>query len=647
MKPLHYEVWVASAQYHKDAPLTYSSEEKLAIGTVVIVPMQRQTVVAVVVRQVGRPRFTTKPIRRVVSSAPVPPESIKLLDWLRTYYPAPSGQIASLLLPGSLVSQSRQPKEVPAQAPAKTLPPLTSDQQKAVKIIQQATPKSVLLHGDTGTGKTRVYLELTKQSLEKGKSVLLLTPEIGLTPQLALVAAAAFPDKTIVIHSEFTPAQRRDAWLRILESPEPLIVIGPRSALFTPLKNIGLVVMDECHETTYKQEQAPHYLASRVAAKLASLHGAQLILGSATPPIQDYYTFQQKGLPIVRLREQAIPNKAPTAPVIITDLKDRKAFRHSAWISNDLLNALKEALHSKQQSLLFLNRRGTARLILCQNCGWEDHCPRCDLPLTYHGDRHAMECHTCGFTDTVPTACPTCSANDIIFRTIGTKALVAELERLLPEARIQRFDSDTKKADRLSTQYQAIHDGQVDILVGTQMLGKGLDLPKLSTLGIVLADTSLTFPDYTAEERTFQLLTQVMGRVNRGHVPGKVFVQTYHPESPLLLASISKDYEQFYQQQITERQQYGFPPFRYILKISCARATSASAKKASQKLVQDIRDSSARVEVIGPSPAFVEKTNDRYRWQLIVKAADRSELLKIIPTLPANFTYDIDPINLL
>lgn len=647
MAMYYYEVWVASAQYHKDAPLIYSCKDKFAPGAIVVVPMQRQTVLAVVVRMVARPKFTTKPILRVVSPIPVPAAILKLLDWLRTYYPAPSGQIASLLLPSSLINQTRHPKESLPTPAGKDLPNLTTDQKKAVKIIQDAKPKSVLLHGDTGTGKTRIYLELAKEVLQKGQSVLLLTPEIGLTPQLTLAATQAFPGKTIVIHSEFTPAQRRTAWLQILESQEPLIVIGPRSALFTPLKNIGLIVMDECHETTYKQEQAPHYLASRVAAKLAGLHGAQLILGSATPPVQDYYTFQQKALPIVRLQEQAIPSAVSTAPVTITDLKDRKSFNQSAWISNKLLSALKDSLHSKQQSLLFLNRRGTARLILCQVCGWEAHCPRCDLPLTYHGDRHAMECHTCGFTDKVPTACPNCSANDIIFRTIGTKALVVELERLLPKARIQRFDGDTKKADSLSAQYQAIHDGHVDILVGTQMLGKGLDLPKLNTLGIVLADTSLTFPDYTAEERTFQLLTQVMGRVNRGHTPGKVFVQTYHPESSLLHAAIHKDYQSFYQQQITERQAYGFPPFRYVLKLSCARATSASAKKASQQLADQIKKSGARVEVVGPSPAFVEKTQNRYRWQLIVKATSRPELIRIIPMLPANFTYDIDPIHLL
>jgi primosomal protein N' (replication factor Y) (superfamily II helicase) len=299
-------------------------------------------------------------------------------------------------------------------------------------------------------------------------------------------------------------------------------------------------------------------------------------------------------------------------------------------------------LNRDGQSLVFLNRRGTARLVLCHNCGWQAVCPRCDLPLTYHGDSHTLRCHTCGFQETAPAACPTCHSTDIIFKSIGTKTLVNELQHLFPKARIMRFDSDTKKSERLETHYNAVRSGKVDILVGTQMLSKGLDLPNLELLGVVLADTSLSFPDYTAEERTFQMLTQVLGRVGRGHRQGKVIIQSHNPESPIIQAAIHKDYESFYQAQLLERKTYDFPPFCYLLKLSCSRASQASAKKAAVQLTEKLSATRQDIRITGPSPAFIEKNNNKYVWQIIVRAKDRQELIKVVKQLPANWTYDLD-----
>jgi len=644
----YYEVWVSSQKYHGESALTYSHDQVLAVGTIVVVPLQRQTVTGVVFKEVPKPGFATKPMLRIAGTSPAPKQLTQVLDWLKDYYPAPVGQITALAFPQTLTTQSRpqELKKPPAHS-SRPLPPLTTEQLRTVAAIHKAHPKSVLLHGDTGTGKTRIYLELIKEQLQAGRSTLLLTPEIGLTPQLAIACQQAFPDKTVVMHSELTPATRRNAWLRILEAKDPPIVIGPRSALFTPLRDIGLVVIDEFHENAYKQEQAPHYLASRVAAKLAGLHRAQLILGSATPLITDYFAFKEKGLPIVRMQEPAVKTIEGKARIEIVDLKKRELFTRSPWLSNGLLEEVEIALQNKQQSLIFLNRRGTARLILCQKCGWQGLCPRCDLPLTYHGDKHIMQCHTCGHTEKVPHVCPECSANDIIFRSIGTKSLVSEVERLFPDAVVKRFDSDTVKAERLEEQYAAVKDGSVDILVGTQVLGKGLDLPRLSVLGVVMADTSLSFPDYTAEERTFQLLTQVIGRVHRGHVQGSAFIQTHRPENPILQAAIHKDYDRFYKAQLIERKLYGFPPYRYTLKLTCTRANQPSAKRTSEQLATKLRAKPAPIEIVGPGPAFVEKIDNRYRWQLLIKATQRTELIKIIKELPANWFYDIDPTNLL
>ena len=643
----YYEVLVSTRRYHGHKPLTYSSSAQLAQGAIVAVPLQKQIVPGIVVGTSPKPSFAVKTIEKALDGVVMPKQLIQLLEWMQAYYPAPLGQLVSLMLPSTATTEGRKAldRDNHQKLPT-TLPPLTKEQQATVASIISDYPKSVLLHGDTGTGKTRVYLELIGKAIENNTSAILLTPEIGLTPQLVTICEQTFPNQTITLHSELTPAQRRDAWLRILQSTKPLIVIGPRSALFAPLKNIGLIVIDEFHDAAYKQEQAPHYVASRVAATLANLHEAQLILGSATPSIIDYYIFQTKNLPILRMQDQAIKSAAEKVPAEVVDLKDRTHFSRSSWLSDQLLAAMEASLQKKEQSLVFLNRRGTARLVMCQACGWQASCPHCDLPLTYHGDKHTMQCHTCGYHKPALTSCPSCGGHELTFRSIGTKALVSELQRLFPGASIRRFDSDALKADKLVQHYEDIHKGTVDILVGTQMLGKGLDLPRLSTLGIVVADTSLSFPDYTSEERTFQLLVQAIGRINRGHVVGKAFIQTYYPDNPVIQAVVSKTYESFYQQQLIEREQYGFPPFRHMMKLTCSRSSRASAQKASQELAAQLQKLPG-IEIIGPGPAFTEKAVNRYRWHIIVGAKQRSILTDIIKNLPANWSYDIDPMNLL
>lgn len=644
----YYEVWVSGAQFHGDAPLTYQSEEQLNPGTVVLVPLQRRRNLGLIYKSVRKPSFATKPIFKAVTTAHLPTTSMSLFAWLQRYYPAPTGALLSLFLPTGLTQASRTKPETPKKIPPSIeLPPLTEEQQQALDVIYSAESHTVLLHGDTGTGKTRVYLELAKEALAQGKSAIILTPEIGLTPQLAKSFQGTFPGQVEILHSTLTPAARRDAWLRVLNSERPIIVIGPRSTIFSPVHNLGLIVIDECHDSAYKQESAPYYQTTRVAAKLAELSKAKLILGSATPLVGDYYALANKSLPIIRMKEAAVTTEHPPVDIQVIDFKNRDDFTRSSWLSNQLIEHLAATLNNGGQSLVFLNRRGTARLVLCHSCGWHADCPRCDLPLTYHGDSHSLRCHTCGYHGDAPHSCPSCGSADIIFKSVGTKTLVTELQHLFPKARIMRFDSDTKKSDRLESNYSDVHNGKVDILVGTQMLSKGLDLPRLELLGIVLADTSLSFPDYTAEERTFQMLTQVLGRVGRGHTHGKVVLQSYNPDNPVLTAAISKDYESFYEAQIKERQLYNFPPFCYILKLSCSRATKAGAQKAAIVLADKLASYKLDIHVTGPSPAFIEKNNNKFVWQLIIRAQNRTELTKAIALLPSNWTYDLDPSNLL
>ena len=542
----YYKVLVASPRYHGADALTYGHDKSLKQGVLVVVPLQHQNILGIVTAKTSKPPFKTKAIFQVLDIPTMPTQSLKLLDWLRDFYPAPLGSIVTQFLPSQLAAKPRPSTDVLKRVqptPRNDLPPLTKEQEAALAIVRTKSPKhSYLLHGDTGTGKTRLYLELTQQSLTAHNDVLILTPEIGLTPQLVTTFEHMFPGRVITLHSGLSAGARRDAWLRVLTAIEPLIVIGPRSALFAPFKNLGLVVVDEAHDSAYKQEQAPYYYSLRVAAKLADIHGAKLLMGTATPNVTDYYIAEAKGVPILRMQELA---KGPQAKphIALIPAREQSHFSRSAYLSDEIVKAIGHSLNKDEQSLVFLNRRGTARLVMCHDCGWQARCPVCDLPLTYHGDTHTMRCHTCGYKGVAPAYCPACKSTEIIYKSAGTKAIVDSLERLFPKASIKRFDTDNKKAESLEQQYRTITEGNVDILVGTQLLTKGLDLPRLSVVGVVTADTSLSFPDYTAEERTYQVLTQIIGRIGRGHRAGTAIIQTYNADSPAIKAAIQKDWQ--------------------------------------------------------------------------------------------------------
>jgi primosomal protein N' (replication factor Y) (superfamily II helicase) len=490
-------------------------------------------------------------------------------------------------------------------------------------------------------------LELAKKQFASGKSVLILTPEISLTPQLVKEFEAVFGSQTLVLHSNLTEAERRESWLNILNAKDSVVVIGPRSALFAPFKDLGLVVIDESHEGAYKQEQAPHYQATRVAAKLAELHKAQFVMGSATPSVSDYFIAQAKNMPILRMNSPAVKSASHQVKTSVIAANNKTQFNRNHYLSDKLLKAIEARLSRGEQSLMFLNRRGTARLVLCQNCSWQALCPNCDLPLTYHGDGFVMRCHTCGYKASAPTKCPVCASTDIIYKSMGTKAVVEALQKLFPNARIQRFDSDSKKAERLEQHYKAIKAGDIDILVGTQILVKGLDLPKLSLVGVISADHSLSFPDYTAEERAFQQLSQILGRVGRGHIEGEAIIQTFRPDSLAIGAAIGKSWDIFYESQIKERQKFMFPPFCYLLKLTCTRKSINSARSAAVKLHQDLNKLPLKMQVIGPTPSFYEKSAKGFTWQLVIKSKNRSELLEVIKNLPSGWSFDIDPEDLL
>lgn len=645
MTSMYYlEVLVAGATYHGDGALTYSSDQELHVGQVVIVPLRSKEVLGIVVQQASRPSFAVKPLIGVSDVPPIPKEMLALMVWMKEYYPSPLGIITQQFLPKELPKKPVDSLLV-GEAPYPSLPKLTSDQANVLQQI--AANGSYLLHGETGSGKTRVYIELAKRSIKAGKSVIVLTPEIGLTSQLATDFRYTFNNRVAVIHSQLTNTVRQRLWVSLLKSEQPMIVIGARSALFSPLHHIGLIVIDESHETAYKQDQAPYYHAARVAAKFAELHNCTLVMGSATPSVQDYFMATAKQRPILRMQQTAAGGNEQQTQISVIDLRDRSKFSKKPYLSDELLEAIEGSLERNEQILLFLNRRGTARVVFCEQCGWQATCQHCDLPLVYHGDTHLMRCHSCDYKASSPTSCPNCHNTSVVFKSIGTKAIVDEIARLFPHARCMRFDTDNKKHERIEEHFDAIKDGGVDILIGTQALAKGLDLPQLGLVGVIMADTSLYFPDFSAQERTYQLLSQVLGRIGRGHRTAKAIVQTYNPESTLLKAILEKNWTAFYDKELDERKMFLFPPFCYLLKLTCRRASQQAAQDATEVLAQKLSTMSLRILIEGPAPAFHEKSQNKYQWQLVIKAKSREELLKVIRQLPSGWSYDIDPMNLL
>ncbi len=643
--------------------LTYGSDDSLLPGQIVLVPIGKRKVPGVVFKKVAQPDFKTRAILKVLYSKPLPKHLLQTAGFMHDYYLTPTGQAVSLILPNGVEKQRRKPKTEQVfgltgssksilsgtgnteQVADLAEIPLNGAQEKALEGLQKAPCATKLLFGITGSGKTNIYVKMAADALSEQKSTILLVPEIALTGQLVRFFEKYFSKKVVLIHSRQTEAERHMIFERILMSDEPLIVVGPRSALFAPLNNLGLIIIDEEHESSYHQENAPKYSAIRVASFVARATNASLVLGSATPDVSDYY-IPSKQNAVVQLSEKA--KKSAIKPKVrIIDFKNRDDFRKNRYFSGALLEAIERNLDTKHQTLIFHNRRGSSPLTICENCGEELLCPNCFLPLTLHADTYELVCHTCGHSCKVPSNCPKCGSPGLIHKGFGTKLLESELKKLFPTAKIRRFDADNKKGEGLDAVYLEVRDGEVDILIGTQTVAKGLDLPRLATVGVVQADAGLNLPDFMAEERVFQLLTQVMGRVGRGHLDmAEVFIQTFRPDHPVINLAVNEDYLGFYDYLIRQRKRAGFPPFRFVAKIEITMKTEATVLKKIQSLVAKL-SSDKKIIISPPMPAFHEHTSRGYTWQIIVRAKSRKALVEACSELDQSFKITIDPIGLL
>lgn len=638
----YYEVLVTQEYTAATSVFTYCFEGEIAELTFVIVPLQKKSATGIIVKKAAKPSFETKPITTVFPYI-LGALQKQTIRFLCDYYVATEAQALQLFMPSFL--QKTLTVEIPTTTVADvTLPPLTKDQIGAMAQLQAQPSDTVVLHGDTGSGKTRLYIERAKQVLAAGKTAVILVPEIGLIPQMqAAFKAAGLP--TLAYHSALTPTERATTW-RSAYNAHPQVLIGTRSALFLPLKHIGLLVLDESHEPAYKQEEGIRYHASRVASIIASHQGAQLILASATPLVSDMYLARERGKTIIRMTQTAVQTDN-NSTVHVIDMTDKANFSQHPMLSTPLLHACEQALQRKEQILIYLNRRGTAKIVLCSTCGWQAMCPTCDIGLTYHHDAHSVLCHTCGYKQQVPSQCPTCASPDILYKSAGTKALADWLQKHFKSAKISRFDTDNTKAESLAQNHTALQQGDVDILVGTQMLVKGFDLPKLSVVGIVAADLSLHIPDVTAEERTYQLLAQAIGRVGRGHRSGNVYIQTYQPENTVIKQAIAKNYDAFYTTQIQQKTSFNFPPIYHIATLWVSKKSTSAALNDAQRVLSNLSKKCINCLFLGPVATFHPKKRGMATVQIVVKTKHRQTLSDIAKSLPNGWQYDLEPINLL
>jgi len=509
-----------------------------------------------------------------------------------------------------------------------------------------------LLHGVTGSGKTEVYLQALAETVKMGRRGIVLVPEIALTPQTIERFAARFPGRVAVLHSRLSLGEQFDEWQRIRDGKFD-VVIGPRSAVFAPQPDLGLIVIDEEHEWSYKQpDKSPRYHTRDVALKLAELAGAVVVLGSATPDVESYYRAQKGNYQLLQLPGRVTPRVGTPLPQVeVVDLKEELKAGVRSLFSRSLTEAISQAVTNDEQVILFLNRRGAATFIQCRSCGFVLRCRRCDVPLTYHLDQDRLVCHQCNYHTPVPQACPRCARRSLKFLGLGTQKLEQEAGYNFPTARLLRWDTDVTRGryshDEILSKFRS---HQADILIGTQMVAKGLDLPLVTLVGVVSADTALNLPDFRAGERTFQLLSQVAGRAGRGVRGGKVIIQTYTPEHYAIQAAASHDYEAFYNKEVEYRRQLRNPPFSRLACLTCSHTNDLlcqrEAERMKRSLSQEIDSKGiADIEIIGPAPAFIHRLRGRFRWQLVLRGTELSEFLSPVP-FPQGWVVDIDPVGL-
>ena len=567
-----------------------------------------------------------------VISAICPGESISVEE-LKEKASVTDSPIHTLLQKGVLVERRRQEKrdvfQLEDYTPTQPFYP-TPEQAQALALLREEEQKEgkrpILLHGVTGSGKTEIYMQLIEHVVMEGKQAIVLVPEISLTPQIMERFISRFGKRVSVTHSRLSLGERLDQWRKARDG-EISIIIGPRSALFMPFSNLGVIVMDECHESSYISDVTPKYHTREVARKLSELTGALLVMGSATPDIDSYHRAVTGEFLLLQLKERTKGSRLPE--VFVTDMRKELEDGNRSAFGLPLQQAIRENLEKGQQTMLFLNRRGYSTFVSCRKCGEVLTCPSCNVSYTYHASDKALVCHYCGKEVPVPKTCPSCGSHYIRYFGTGTQKIEEETRRLFPEASVLRMDADTTTGKNGHARIlELFGKGKADILIGTQMIAKGHDFPNVTLVGILAADLSLNLGTYQAAENCFQLITQAAGRAGRGELPGQVFIQTYQPENHAIRMAAAQDYEGFYQEEILLRQAMEYPPFSHIFSVLITGEMEQEVILAAQRLGAFMNHYAERAgcTVVGPAPAPLPKFRGEFRWQIFAKGTDAERL---------------------
>lgn len=597
-----------------------------------------------------------KPVKRIIDKeALFGKELIEMAQWISRYYLCTLGEAVFSMIPSGRRESSAGGFSFEEEVAEKKRNELSSEQKKAVNDILKSTSeeKSLFhyLYGPTGSGKTEVFLSLAEKILEMGKGVIYLVPEIGLTGQVVKAVANRFGNTAAVLHSGLTPSQRLSEWHRIMHK-EARVVVGARSAVFAPVPDLGLIIIDEEHDGSYKSGNNPRYHARQAAMHRCTTLHIPLLMGSATPSVEAWYGMQSGTIIRHQLTKRLAGGEMPHISCI-----DLTMHPNDGCISKPLEEEINKTLAQKHQTILFLNRRGFTHFFRCNQCGYELVCKNCSVPLTYHKADNKLRCHYCGWSTYPPESCPQCGSLDIGTSGFGTEYIEAETRSKFPNARIMRLDTDALKSkDELLTSLEDFRQGKYDILLGTQMVAKGLNFPKLQLVGVILADAGLHMPDFRAGERTFSLITQVAGRAGRYFPDGKVIVQTYSPGRGPVLFACQNRIEDFYGSELSEREMLDFPPFSRLLRLVFRSFNKGLAAETAADAAKILMEGAPRgMEIIGPAECPIEKINSSWRYQILLKGASIIPLQKAARKLLFDYThnqnvyieYDVDPVSLL
>lgn len=576
-----------------------------------------------------------KPVTDIIDAEPVfTSEMIELARWVKDNYFCSWGEALEAMIPGGLkrgkiTMETRVKEEASIVLP--TEPHVPNEEQAKVladinKCIEEGRHDVFLLHGITGSGKTEIYLQAMESVLAKGKGGIMLVPEISLTPQTVERFKSRFGPYVAVFHSGMLESARFMEWKRIKDG-EARVVVGPRSAVFSPFKDLGLVVVDEEHEPSYKQDDNPRYHAREVAIERARIAGAPVILGSATPSLESYHRAMTGKYRLVELTQRIEEKALPRVKVV--DMRMEFETRTGQRVISAVMGeALRKDIQKKQQALIFLNRRGFSTCVSCRKCGFVLKCTKCDSPMVFHKEKNELICHYCNKRLVPMELCPSCNEGHLMYKGTGTQKVEAELKKLLPGARIARMDSDTMSKrgahDKVLGEFKA---HKLDIIVGTQMIAKGLDFPKVTQVGVVSADANLNLPDFRAGERTFDLITQVAGRAGRSDLGGEVIVQTFTPEHYAVSFAAKHDFHGFYEREIDSRRQLMYPPYVHFVKITLRSRKEENAQASAEKLAQTLKTKIKDIDIVGVAPSPMTKLRGYYRWNVIIRAKTRPDIV--------------------